>query len=187
MEDFSKAAFVRFLDMIIAKGIVNANTGGGWKAACNKVLEDLDPSEDVRQVDVRAAVVRYNNRHPGELSPTSLRQYEIRTATAIKHFASYVANPAGFRLAGKAINAKGEKAEPGRRADRKASTSETSRQQGETLPSTQIKGTATEQSLAIPFPLRPNFLAQLVIPRDLTKEEAKRLGAFIDALAQEKP
>ena len=186
MEDFSKAAFGRFLDMIIAKGIVNANTGGGWKAACNKVLEDLDASGDVRQVDVRAAVVRYNNRHPGELSPASLKQYEIRSGTAIKHFASYVANPAGFRLAGKAINAKGEKAEPGRRADRKAPGGESTSQPGEPGPPTQVKGTATEQSLAIPFPLRPNFLAQLVIPRDLTKDEAKRLSAFIDALAQDK-
>jgi hypothetical protein len=34
----------------------------------------------------------------------------------------------------------------------------------------------------MPFPLRPDFLAQLVLPRDLTADEAKRLSAFITAL-----
>jgi hypothetical protein len=37
----------------------------------------------------------------------------------------------------------------------------------------------------MPFPLRPTFLAQVVIPRDLTKEEARRLGVFIDSLAHD--
>lgn len=186
MEDYSKAAFLRFLDMIIAKGIVNANTGGGWKAACNKVLEDLDGTDDVRQVDVPAAIVQYNNRHPGDLSPASLKQYETRTATAINHFKSYVGNPAGFRLAGKVVNSKAEKTQLARRPEPKPAVAEPAGQHHHGMPATQVKGTATEFSLAIPFPLRPNFLAQVVIPRDLTKEEAKRLSAFIDALAQDK-
>ena len=186
MNDLSKTAFMRFLDMIVAKGIVNANTGGGWKAASNKILEDLDANEDVRDVDVPAAIVRYNNRHPGELSPASLKQYEIRTGTAIRHFTSYVANPAGFRLSGKAINAKVEKSEQTRRSGGKTNAGENVGDAPDMIPATHVKGIATEHSLAIPFPLRPNFLAQIVIPRDLTKDEAKRLSAFIDALAQDK-
>lgn len=34
------------------------------------------------------------------------------------------------------------------------------------------------------FPLRPTFLAQAVLPRDMTSQEAARLCAFIMALAQ---
>lgn len=40
------------------------------------------------------------------------------------------------------------------------------------------------QSLALPFPLRPNYLAQIVIPRDMTKMEADRLCAFVISLAR---
>lgn len=42
-------------------------------------------------------------------------------------------------------------------------------------------------TLALPFPLRPGYLAQVVIPRDLTKAEADRLCAFVMSLAQKEP
>jgi len=34
-----------------------------------------------------------------------------------------------------------------------------------------------------PFPLRDGLLVRLVLPRDLTAAEAKRLVAFVNALA----
>jgi hypothetical protein len=33
------------------------------------------------------------------------------------------------------------------------------------------------------FPLRPNFVAQFVVPRDMTLAEARRLKAFLKTLA----
>lgn len=41
----------------------------------------------------------------------------------------------------------------------------------------------TDAALALPFPLRPTFLAQVVVPRDLTTDEAERLCALVTALA----
>ena len=38
--------------------------------------------------------------------------------------------------------------------------------------------------LVLDYPLRSNYMAQIVIPPDLTTEEALRLCAFIDALAE---
>jgi len=38
------------------------------------------------------------------------------------------------------------------------------------------------QSLCYEYPLRPNYLVQLVLPRDLTVSEAARLCGFIRAL-----
>lgn len=38
-------------------------------------------------------------------------------------------------------------------------------------------------SLVLSFPLRPNYLAQIVVPRDLTTREAERLRKFIESLA----
>lgn len=37
------------------------------------------------------------------------------------------------------------------------------------------------------FPMRPDFLAQVVIPRDMTKAEAQRLANFVLALAVDNP
>lgn len=45
-------------------------------------------------------------------------------------------------------------------------------------------GIATEKSLCLPFPLRPGYEAQIVIPRDLTRSEADRLCVFVMSLAQ---
>lgn len=46
-----------------------------------------------------------------------------------------------------------------------------------------IVGQATDKSLCMPFPLRPNFMAQVIIPRDMTKAEADRLCNLIMTLA----
>jgi hypothetical protein len=40
----------------------------------------------------------------------------------------------------------------------------------------------TATYLCLPFPLRPDFLAQLVVPLDMTKAEADRLSAFVASL-----
>lgn len=40
-------------------------------------------------------------------------------------------------------------------------------------------------NLVLPFPLRPGYNAQIVIPADMTKEEADRLCAFVRALVIE--
>ncbi len=41
------------------------------------------------------------------------------------------------------------------------------------------------RALAYDFPLRPDFLAQLVLPVNITEREAKKLGAFLLTLVQE--
>lgn len=41
------------------------------------------------------------------------------------------------------------------------------------------------QSLALPFPMRGGrYVAQIVIPRDMTKDEADRLCVFVMSLAK---
>jgi hypothetical protein len=41
--------------------------------------------------------------------------------------------------------------------------------------------------VSYPFPLRPGMLAQISLPADLTKAEAKRLAAFVESLAMDEP
>ncbi len=179
--DFSKNALMTFLDTVVANGLMNANTAGGMKAACSRILDDLAEADDVRGVDVNSAVVRYNNRNPGTLSPNSLVEYQRRVSRAIADFSAWVDNPASFkpRVRGafvkngwKTANTVGQRA-TATRSDAPAHTV----QVASVVP--------TSTGLPLSYPLRPDFLAQVVIPRDLTAEEARRLGAFLMTLAMD--
>lgn len=39
------------------------------------------------------------------------------------------------------------------------------------------------RNLTLPFPMRERYLAQLVVPDDMTKDEADRLCAFVMSIA----
>lgn len=185
--DFSKRALLDFLEKSIEKGRINKNTGAGMRAACRKILEQVGPDDDVRETDVSAEVIQYNNRHPNELSGDSLRVYESRVKAAIDAFVRSLTDPTGYRPPGKANGSKPQKAGTRRTAERQAKDpgqeiERATQPEHMALPSS-ARVAATETSLALPFPLRPNFLAQIVVPRDLSKDEAKRLAAFLDSLA----
>jgi hypothetical protein len=143
----------------------------------------------VSGLDVTAAVFQYNNRHPNELSAESLRVYESRVRDAIDSFVQSVKNPTGYTLPGKTNGAKAVKSSGKKAQDKGLNVAEPASVEAPTSPGAPqtVRAAATETSLALPFPLRPNFLAQVVVPRDLTREEAKRLAAFLDALAQDAP
>ena len=188
MEDFSKRALFDFLAMIVDKGLVNPNTGNGWKGAAGKVLKHLSDSDDVRSVDVTQAVLMYNNRNRNTLAPTSMKQYEIRVAQAIENFVKWSGDKMAYRGPSRQGGSRGEKGAP---KPRNGGTGKpvSSQNVGSTPPMIEHPHviTASELRLTVPFPLRPAFMAQLVIPRDMTKEEAKRLCAFVDALGHDAP
>lgn len=177
--DFSKNALMKFLDTVVTKGLMNANTAGGLKAACSRILDDLASTDDVRGVDVNTAVVRYNNRNPGALSPNSLAEYQRRVSRAISDFVSWVENPASFKP-----RARGSSGKNGRKTENISSGHAAANHLDRPLPVAHAASPApTSTGLPLSFPLRSDFLAQVVIPRDLTSEEARRLGAFLLTLA----
>ncbi len=45
-------------------------------------------------------------------------------------------------------------------------------------------GITTATAYVLPFPMRADFLAQIIIPRDMTNEEADRLCTFIKVYAR---
>jgi hypothetical protein len=190
MNDPTKASLLQFLEMMIKNGWVNGATGGAMRTATKKILSVVGDDQNVHEVDVATALRQYNNLHPGELSPDSLRVYESRVTRAIQQFAEYKADPKNFKPSGRPPT-NGKPAKQNGDAGKKKAVQVTP----ETAPSTPLRGSAhssssahaafaTDLNLALPFPLRPNYLAQVVIPRDLTKDEAARLCAFIQALAQ---
>ncbi len=184
-----KGQMVSFVDMMTTRGWINGNTGGGYKAALSKILGDVPAEEDVRKIDVKTQVLRYNNLHPGELSPASLKQYEKRVAQCIQHFISWKTDPTNFKPPQRVLvngNEKADKPKPKTKAPSPppaaaARAPEMPKEQHE--PAKPAIGASTGQNLVLPYPLRPGYLAQIVVPIDMTKDEAARLCAFISTLA----
>lgn len=205
MQAMTKGDLVKFLDMIARKGWVNPHTGAAYKAAVNKILGDVPAEEDPRKLDVKTAVFRYNNLHPGELKPESLRKYEARVAQAVDLFVQFKTDPTTFkapqRTASGATPEKQGQAKAIRRmrfhdtapaptphlAKAAAVASGAAALHGETptaVVTRTVSGAATETNLVLPFPLRTDYLAQIVVPIDLSADEADRLCAFIKTLAR---
>lgn len=186
MHAFTKSGALQFIQYAIDKGLVNSNTGGGWRAAFGKILEEFGNDGLLTEIDVPSEVLRYNNRHPGALSPDSLNQYKKRVLLVIQEFKKYTDSPTTYK--GVLNRPSSSNKQNGRKAtsDSKSLTlAPSDTPVVETPTQKQITSAVTETSLMMPFPLRPNFLAQIIIPRDLTKDEAARLCNFIQALAQE--
>lgn len=181
-KEFSKDALLKFIDFSIDKGLINAQTGKAWRVATLKLLTDLSETEevDVRVVDVAVAARKLANRDPSALSPNSLTDYRQRVAAAIQEFVSWHSDPAAYKPRGTNGKPRVKQSENGvppqeRKIAPKKATSEP----------TVKEVPVTSGGLPLAYPLRRDFLAQVVIPRDLKIEEAKRLGAFLLTLASD--
>lgn len=175
--DYSRAALARFIEFVVAKGLVHPATAQGWRVATVKVLEDLSPTElqDVRTIDVESTFKEFLNRYPGRLSPASVGEYRRRVHRAIEEFVSWMADPGGYAFRPPARAAKAD----GRR--RPDAGSEAGSPPARSRPVGQPGPRANNMSLE--YPLRSDLLAQVTVPRDLTVEEAQRMGAFLLTLA----
>jgi hypothetical protein len=171
--DFSRDALARFVDYVVDKNLVNPSTAQGWRVATTKVLSDLTPEErgDVRRIDVDATFKQFLNRNPGRLSPASTGEYRRRVGRAIDEFVSWMENPAGYGSRTAAWTAKSES-----RARSKPRA-----------PAAPVPAPAVDSpepgGIALSFPVRPGFLAHVVVPADLTVDEARRMGVFLLTLA----
>jgi hypothetical protein len=176
--DYSRAALARFIEFVVAKGLVHPATAQGWRVATAKVLEDLSPAElaDVRQIDVERTFKQFLNRYPGRLSPASVGEYRRRVSRAIEEFARWMDDPGtyAFRSPPRA-----PRADARRRLDVAPAPGPVP-----VRPRPGAGPTArTTDGIALEYPLRPDLLAHVVVPRDLTVEEARRMGAFLVTLA----
>jgi hypothetical protein len=184
--DYSRAALARFIEFVVDKNLVHPATAQGWRVATTKVLEEL-PAEgtaDVRRIDVDATFRTFLHRNPGRLSPASVGEYRRRVGRAIEDFVRWVEDPGAYAFRGAP---RPPRAEPRRRPDSAGERGASAPRSGGSHESARSAGPsaggiqATEISLE--YPLRPDQLAQVVVPRDLTVEEARRMGAFLVTLA----
>ena len=172
--DYSRAALARFIEFVVEKSLVHPATAQGWRVATTKVLEELPPAglADVRRIEVETTFREFLNRNPGRLSPASVGEYRRRVGRAIEEFVRWVENPGtySFRSTPRA----------GRRESRGRPQPPGPERPSRARPPS---GPAPSAGIALDYPLRPDLLAQVVVPRDLTVDETHRMGAFLVTLA----
>ena len=176
--DFSRTALLRFLNFVEEKGLLTKQNAQNWRVATGKILDDMSAAEatDVRNLDIDIAFRRFANRTAGKFSPTTLAEYRRRATLAIENFVQYSSDPENYRPLSQATPRKSSPAS--KKTEAKASP-----------PQVEIQVTDSSHTsaggLAMPFPLRSDFLAQIVIPRNMSSDEARRLSAFILTLAND--
>jgi hypothetical protein len=107
-------------------------------------------------------------------------EYRRRVGRAIEEFVRWVEDPGTYAFR---TPARAARAEPQARK-RPARPGEDRPRSGRLPPGAPEPISAEAGTgLSLDYPLRPDLLAQVVVPRDLTVEEARRMGAFLVTLA----
>ena len=158
------------------KGVMNKNTAAGLRAACVQVLGVLDDPDqaDVASLDIEDLLTRFQNLRKQRFKPQVLEAYKRRFRNAVKSYKDYLENPGAWKPANQ-----DRSGGPDRRpraanaAAAQTTASEISRSR------TAADSAGSEE---YPFPLRPGVMARLILPVDLTRDEARRIKAFVDML-----
>lgn len=166
------------------KGLMPAATAQALAVAVRRVLDELlDAAEknDVRQLDVDAAIRRFNNKRAGEFKPDSLREYQRRVRRAVDLFLAWRDNPATFKPTTRTQRGNGESRK--RSSTRGASTSAIDAVVAGTAPTPDGDAAGKSLHYSVVFPVRPGQLIGLNgIPYDLTVTECERMTQFVRSL-----
>jgi hypothetical protein len=174
METTGKA-LVEHWNWAISKGLMNRNTGNALRAACAKVLPVLEGWEevDVRELDVEDTLKRFVNLHSKDFKPDSLDAYKRRFRQAVSSFLEYGDDPAAWKPLQREPSARRNDSGNGAKTGASSSTREPAAR-GE------LKGSNLHE---YDFPIRAGLMAKLVVPRDVTSAEMKRLITWARTLA----
>lgn len=174
---------VGFLDWTARTGELSRATAGGYKTAVTQLLgiDENWGTLDVRTLDIERQGERFTRVRAGDHKQDTLQVYFSRFKTAVRLYLSYLENPSTFRAGGRSrikaqALAKTKTSASGRPAQQRSDGAEINARQASTL----VDQVALER---YPFPLRPDLMVYLSLPRDLRRGEAQRLGAYLMSLA----
>jgi hypothetical protein len=162
------------------KGVMNSHSAHALRAACTNVLGVVENWQeiDIAGINVDDVVQRFKNKRARDFSPSSLDAYERRFRNAVASFLAYAKNPSSWKPSARSkrvpskLNGKGHEKRARKRAGETVSSKDES-----------VDSTPSRGLIDYPFPLRDKQVARLLLPRDITVAEVKRIYGFILALA----
>ncbi len=163
------------------KGVMNRNTAAGLRAACVQVLGVVDDPEqiNVANLDVEDLLTRFQNLRKQRFKPQVLEAYKRRFRNAVKSYKEYLENPGTWKPASQ------ERSGGGERRPRSSTAAESITLIAE--PKHLTAAVASPGGEEYRLPLRPSVMARLILPMDLTRDEATRIKAFVDMLVVPSP
>jgi hypothetical protein len=179
--DTTGQALIAFWKNAGNKGLMNANSASGLRAASSQVLSVLDDwaKLDVAALDTEDVFRRFVNKRGQEFTPTSLAAYRRRFNQAVSEFLEYTNNPEKWkpRSAERPSGARREKSAV-------AKSTNVEPESHESFPP--ASSTPGRSGLVeYPFPLREGRFAYLRLPPDLKQADVKRLIGFLNTLAED--
>jgi hypothetical protein len=166
--DYSLGALVRHCDQLMESGELSKSKASGWKTACRSVIACLAPDleADVRKIDVESAMKTYKGNNPNAAKKT-LMEYGARLKKALASFVEETGKPLETP------------------SDTKSdSAPERPKGKSPEVPESPLPKKPTS-SHTLNIPLRPDFVAQLIIPYDIKHVEAKRIFRMLEVLAMD--
>ena len=160
------------------KGELTAGTARALATACRGVLEVQEDWEnlDVRTLDVESSFNKFKNLRSRSFKPRSLREYESRFRRAVASYLEFLDDPSTWKFPLRATTSRrSNSTERSRGSDRSTEFSQPDHASESSSP----PGVLQEY----PYPIRPDVLARLTIPRDATTAEINRLVAWARTLA----
>ena len=158
------------------KGLMKKNSANSLRSACSKVLSVLDDwgSIDITAIDIEDTISRFKNLQARNYKPKSLDVYGKRFQKAIESYLDYIRDPGAWK--------------PVSRPTQSTNTNVISKSNNkENLPKEEVQHvqqtTISRGLIDYPFPLREGVTVRLMLPRDITVNEVKRLNAFMSTLA----
>lgn len=169
--------FVEHWTWAADRGLMNRDTARALKAAVLRILKiegDDWESIDVRSLDEDTLLDRFEVLEKKDFAPDSLSQYRSRFKKARALYLSYLDNPRGYKPTFRASSDRSDKGETPTKA----------KKQRETIAEpVGVANAAGPKMVRYPFPVRNGVMAELLLPVDLQKSEAKRLSAFMESVA----
>jgi hypothetical protein len=181
--DYSFEAMLEFMEYAGDKGLIKLATTRAYRSAGAKVSEDLTEQEaaDVRQIDPDVVFQRYVNRNKVQVKPKTLGEYKQRMTRMVREFVHWREDPTAYKPRG-ASSTSGSKPARSSKSVAKGKRGVQSTEPESAAPEVRSEP-VTMLALNLPYPLRPDFLATVQVPRDMTSAEAARLAAFVRTLA----
>ena len=172
-QDYSQSAFLEFLRQSAVSGIVKPATGRARKLAVEQLMAQLKSHErtDLRVVDVDELCSRFHKIQGSTIRPENLEVYNQRFSSALKDFIRWRENPAQF------VSSEGELPESKMVARRDDAGQAAAREELALNP-------PRSPHDIFPVPIREDLVVYLQnIPLDMTREEANKIAAVVQALA----
>lgn len=172
-KDYSQSAFLKFLREGAVTGLTSPATARSRKLAAENLLVQLKPHEraDLRLLDVDELCSRFHKLQGSTIRPENIQLYNERLCGALKDFISWTSDPAGFQ------SIEGEKPEAVLVAARDTPGQAQAREELALNP-------PRSPHDIFPIPIREDLVVYLQnVPLDLTRAEARKIAAVVQALA----